>query len=256
MSLMDSLKVSIKVSHNGPNKKDFSKDELELLDIDNLQETIYTVTFPEKLTSEEKLGIEEMLKLETKIPMKYLKPIPNSCIYVAQKSKLLSSSQNDIDTASVRIEPMNPDWSNGQVRFLPINQSIPLDTIFMISKTIPYNGKFEWVMSSDITTSRDLKELILSENPSAKSFVLTNQKVYLFGQDIGSKLEGKFKVSMTDEIFDNMRLFRFKRPKQNQIEFIVYDFMDITLKNIMEKALKVCKNKNGKNVIESILKVC
>jgi len=124
----------------------------------------------------------------------------------------------------------------------------------MISKTIPFDGKFEWVLSSDITTSKDLKQLILSENPKAKSFVLTNQKVYLFGQDIGSKLEGKFKVSMTDDIFDNMRLFRFRRPKQNKIEFIIYDFMDISLKDVMEKALKACKNKEGKNVIESILK--
>ena len=249
------LKVDVEISHNGPNKKDFSKEELELLDIDNLQETIYTVNLPEKLSAEDKIGIESLLKLETKLPMKYLKPIPNSCVYVAQKARLLSSNAGNIDSASVRIEPMNPDWANGQVRFLPINQSIPLDTIFMISKTIPFDGKFEWVLSSDITTSKDLKQLILSENPKAKSFVLTNQKVYLFGQDIGSKLEGKFKVSMTDDIFDNMRLFRFRRPKQNKIEFIIYDFMDISLKDVMEKALKACKNKEGKNVIESILKV-
>ena len=72
-----SLKVSVTIEHNGPNKKDFTKDELELIDIDNLQETIYIVKFSNELTIEDRMGIEEMMKLETKLPMKYLKPIPN-----------------------------------------------------------------------------------------------------------------------------------------------------------------------------------
>ena len=247
------IKVKITVSHNGPDAKDFSKEELEVIDIENLQETIYTIEFPTNLTDEQNIGIAELLKLETKLPMKYLKPIQNSCIYVAQKSRLPNDMKNDFEKASVVIEPMNPDWANGIIRFLPINQSIPIDTIFKISKTIPIDGKPDWVMSSDIQPIKNLKETILSENKDAKSFVLTNQKITLFGQDIGSKLEGKFKVSMTDEIFDNMQLFRFKRPESNKLMFFVYDFLDITLKDILNKANNVCKSKEGKNIINAII---
>ena len=257
-----SLKVDIKITHNGPKAKDFTKEELEVLDVENLQETYYEVTFNYSDTKSknkdielediDNIGIAELLKLETKLPMKYLKPIQNSCIYVAQKARISSNQDKNIENASVMIEPMNPDWVNGKVRFLLINQSIPLDTIFMISKSIPYDGNYEWVTSDDIQSIKPLKDLILSENPKAKSFVLT-VKTYLFGQDIGSKLEGKFKVAMTDDVFDNLRLFRFKRPSNNKLIFIIYDFTNITLKDILTKAKSVCKNKEGKRIIDLIL---
>ena len=257
------LTVNISIEHHGPKAKDFTKEELEVLDVENLQETHYIVTFSYNsskdttskeisLNNDDNIGIAELLKLETKLPMKYLKPIQNSCIYMAQKARLLDNQDKNIENASVLIEPMNPDWVNGKIRFLLINQSIPLDTIFMISKTIPYDGKYEWVTSDDIQSIKPLKDLILSENPNAKSFCLT-VKTYLFGQDIGSKLEGKFKVSMTDEVFDNLRLFRFKRPSENIIRFIIYDFTNITLKDILVKADLICKHKEGKRIINLIL---
>lgn len=260
------LRVSVKVSHHGPNAKDFTKEELEVLDVENLQETHYEVEFSYasdkasnkasdkalELTDIDNIGIAELLKLETKLPMKYLKPIQNSCIYVAQKARISDKQDKNIESASVMIEPMNPDWVNGKIRFLLINQSIPLDTIFMISKSIAYDGTYDWVTSDDIQSIKPLKDLILSENPNAKSFVLT-VKTYLFGQDIGSKLEGKFKVAMTDDVFDNLRLFRFKRPSSNKIIFIVYDFINISLKDILLKADSVCKNKEGKRIINLIL---
>ena len=255
-----SLKVDIKIEHHGPKAKDFTKEELSVLDIENLQETHYILSFTydskeNDLNDNDYIGIAELLKLETKLPMKYLKPIQNSCIYVAQKARLNSKQEKNIESASVMIEPMNPDWVNGKIRFLLINQSIPLDTIFMISKTIPYDGNYEWITSDDIQSIKPLKELILNENPDAKSFVLT-VKTYLFGQDIGSKLEGKFKVSMTDDVFDNLRLFRFKRPSSNTIRFIIYDFINISLKDIMIKADSICKNKEGKRIIKLILDAC
>lgn len=245
--------VTLQISHQGPSPKDFSKEELETLDIENLQETIYEVTF-DKLTDEDYIGIADLLKLETKLPMKYLKPIQSSCVYVAQKARVSSSLEQTVDNSPVQIEPMNPDWANGQIRFLPINQSIPLDTIFTISKQIPFDGEFQWVMSSDIVATKPLKELILQENPNAKHFVLTNRKVYLFGQDIGSRLEGKFKVSMTDDIFDSMRLFRFKRPKDNIIQFIMYDFLDIDLKYVLELCQKsIHATEHSKSIVKNIL---
>ena len=247
-------KVTLQISHQGPSSKDFSKEELETLDIENLQETIYTLTF-DHLSDNDYIGIADFLKLETKLPMKYLKPIQSSCVYVAQKARVTSSLEQSVDNSPVQIEPMNPDWANGQIRFLPINQSIPLDTIFTISKQIPFDGEFQWVMSSDIISTKPLKELILQENPNAKHFVLTNQKIYLFGQDIGSRLEGKFKVSMTDDIFDSMRLFRFKRPKDNVIELIMYDFLDIDLKYVLELCQKsIHATEHSKAIVNDILK--
>ena len=243
--------MKISISKQGPIKKDFSEEELKLIDIDNLIETVYDVDFGRKLSDEDYIGIAEMLKLETKLPLKYLKPIQNACIYVAQKAKL-DEGETDIEKAAVVIEPLNPDWANGQIRFLPINQSIPLDTIFTISKSIPFDGNFEWVMSSDIKCTKDLKELILKENPKATHFNLTNQKVYLFGQDIGSKIEGKFKVSMTDDIFDNLRLFRFKRYEDNKLKFFIYDFLEITLNDIMDKMIQKTTSKECKRICEEI----
>lgn len=245
------MSISITVSKEGPIASEFTKEELEVIDIENLVETVYDIEFKRELTDDDLIGIAELLKLETKLPLKYLKPIQNSCIYIAAKSKL--EDGKDFEHASVQIEPINPDWANGQIRFLPINQSIPIDTIFTISKTIPVDGNYEWVMSSDLKPTKDLRELILQENPNAKSFVLTNQKVYLFGQDIGSKLEGKFKVSWTDSIFDSLRLFRFKRPKINHLQFYVYDFMDVSLKMIMDKALSVTHSKECKKICEEII---
>lgn len=240
--------MKISVSAKGPKKADFSKDELELLDIDNLQETVYDVKWTRKFTDDDYIAVAEMLKLETKLPLKYLKPIQNACVYIASKGVISKDNQS-----AVYIEPMNPDWTNGQIRFLPINQSIPLDTVFTISKTIPQDGKFEWVMSSDLKCTKNLKELILSENPKAKSFDLTNQKVYLFGQDIGSKIEGKFKVAMTDEIFDNLRLFRFKRPELDHLQFFVYNFMNVSLKDILEKMINQTKSELCKQLCKEIM---
>ena len=232
--------MKITVSHKGPKKSDFTKEELDLIDIDNLQETVYDIYF--KKPFNQFVGVADLLKYETRIPLKYLKPIPNACSYVAQKAK-----------GEVQIEPLNPDWVYGQIRFNPINHSIPIDTVFTISKEIPIDGEPQWVTSSDIKCTKNLKELILKENPDSKHFVLTNSKIDYFGQDIGSKLEGKFKVDWTDDRFDNLRLFRFKRPELEHLQFFIYDFMDIDLKFIMNRILTLSPSKECEQVVKEIL---
>ena len=101
---------SVKIEKSGPIAKDFTPEELKLIDIDGLQRTYMKITF-NKLSDDEYFFIRDIAFNQYKIPMKYLKPVPNTFSYISQKSQI-SGKEKDIKNAGVVIEPLNADFFN------------------------------------------------------------------------------------------------------------------------------------------------
>ena len=74
--------TSIKIEKMGPKASDFTKEELGLIDIDGLQRTFLKINF-KQLTDDEYFFMRDIAFNQYRIPMKYLKPIPNSFSYIS-----------------------------------------------------------------------------------------------------------------------------------------------------------------------------
>lgn len=238
------------VRFNRLNKKDFTAEELKYIDPESLNETIYAFEFPrfEKpdengyiMTNDLYLNVANLLKMEYMLPMKYLSQEVNSCKYIAQKSIIIGKEKN-IENASVVIEPENPNVFE-MIQYTPINQLIPLGTVFTIDVEIPYyldDGSVpnrKKLTSKSIKTEINLEETIKKIKPDAKFLDLCNRKLQYITLDIGSKLEAKYKIEESN-LYKSMQLFRFRRPEDNILEFVVYDLYNLDINDIFKMMLK------------------
>ena len=72
------------------------------------------------------------------------------------------------------------------------------------------------------------------KNPSTS---ICNRRIAYGALDIGSKFEAKFIVELS-KLYSSMSLFRFRRPKDDVLEFIYYDHLCIDMKYILTKIIE------------------
>ena len=153
-----------------------------------------------------------LFKYQYKLPMKYLKPDPNNR-YVSQKSSLTGES-NRIETAFKQIEPFNIGFDN-YIQLIPINQDIPLGTVFTVDVSNPYDStKRKFFRSKSIKT-----EGIQLNQP------LKCDSLHIGTLDIGSSYKGRFVVSDKPEYSDCLCKYNFRIVSSDVIELLWYDFI-------------------------------
>lgn len=252
---MSSIINKVELYEYGPKESDFSKEELNLIDIDGLQRNYMKITFND-LSDEVYFAFRDIVKLQYSLPVKYLRPVPGTYSYVSQKSQIFGK-EKDIKNAGITIEPLNPDIFN-LISYTPINQSIPLGTVVVLDVNTPFDilsdgnepeRKFIW--SDNLTTNSEIEKHIKTENPKSIRTKPWIGKCHYCAIDIGSRLTAKFEVSYVDtEIVKSFSLFGFKR-NDNVKEFVIWTYkcFNITPIDILNSI------KNMKNIDSSTITI-
>ena len=245
---------SVKTTYKALNPKDFTPEELQLIDIDGLGRTYTTITF-NKLSDAEYFFMRDIAYNQYMLPIKYLKPIPNSYSYIAQKSQI-SGNEKDIKNASITIEPLNADFFN-QISYTPINQSLPLGTVVTIDVENPFdsvNGQLperKFIWSNNLETDSNVKSSLKGKR--TKPWI---ECCHYGAIDIGSRLTAKYEVQQVDtEIMRSFSLFGFSRSDERK-QFTIWTFnyfnvSPIDVLQLMKKQPKLSKD-TGK-IIDEIL---
>lgn len=220
---MSVSKVSL--STRKPDASKFTKDELKRIDIDGLERNYLTITWS-KLSDDEYFAMRDIAANQYKLPIRYLKPVPNSFSYIAQKSQL-SGKEKDIKNAGIVVEPLNADFFN-MISYTPINQSLPLGTMITIDVENPFlttdgtepERKFIW--SNNLRTDPDVESKIKQENPKSIRTKPWIRCCHYGAVDIGSRLTAKYECSYVDtEIIRSFSLFGFSRSDERK-EFTIW----------------------------------
>jgi hypothetical protein len=219
-----------------------------MLDKDSVRKHILTIQFKEYTPD-----VYEVLRIIPKcarnIPMKYLKLVPGSYTYVAQKSRIFGKDM-DIRNAGITIEPMNADICH-IISYTPINQSLPLGTIVNLDNNIPYDTLDDGsepdrlrLTSDDLIIADDIEQKIKAANPKS-TFTKPWGQHCLFGSiDIGSILKAKFEVAPVDtSINSGFQIFRFERSDDdNLFRLITYNCFNVTPIDILNMIKEQEKN--------------
>lgn len=253
------------VSHYtiGPKASDFTEAEQKLIDLDGLQRNYLKITF-KNLTDEVYFTMRDIAMLQYALPVKYLKNVPTSYSYVAQKSQM-HGKDRDIKNASVTIEPLNPDIVN-VISYTPINQSLPIGTVVTIDVEIPFevNAKGEeperqFIWSRNLKTVNDIESKIKELNPNSITTKSWIDCCHYCAIDVGSKLTAKYEVEYVDtEIIKSFALFGFSRCDEKK-EFTIwvykcYNLMPIDILKLIIQNEKLLDS--SKNVINEIITKC
>jgi len=224
------------VSHFVPKSKDFTKEELQYIDIERMSETITSFTF-NTMNELEYETIAAILKQQYNLPVKYLEPDYDNCSYIAQKS-LLPSSDSKITDAYISIEPLNQNIFK-QISYTPINQNLEIGTIVTLHESIPF--------------SSTCRKLLTSASLKCEK-MLCNRSIPYSSIDIGSEITGKFIVK-TSTLRASMSLYRFRRPQDNVIEFVTADYLNIDINSILKMTKTEIEKRLNKQNLKEILEV-
>lgn len=254
---MSSVINKVETYTTGPKESDFNEDELKLIDIDGLQRNYLKISI-KSYTDELYFALRDIAKCQYLLPIKYLRPIPGSYSYVAQKSQIFGK-EKDIKNAGVTIEPLNPDIFN-VISYTPINQSLPLGTVVTIDVGVPYdtlpNGeeperKFIW--SNNLKTVDDVEAKIKAENKNSIRVKPWIECCHYCSIDIGSRLTAKYEVDYVDtNIAKSFSLFGFSRcDTANEFTIWTYKCFNIVPKDILMLIKKVYyKYKDGTGKVQ------
>lgn len=260
---MSDIIDNITVMFRTPIMEMFDKHELKRYDTEGMSR-FYMKCKIKDISDDYMTGLRDILRLQYKLPIKYLKPVPGVFHYVAQKS-LIIGNEKDINHASVVVEPINCDFVNA-IQYTPINQSIPVGTIVTINESIPFDTlkdgseperKNLW--SSNFRTIDDIENVIKNNitDKQCKRLKPWIMNCHIGAVDIGSQITGKFVVSMADtNIIKSLALFSFKRSDEDK-EFVIWNWnaFNITPRTILtllseHKELGEC----GKKLVAEMLK--
>lgn len=254
--------AKVEIYREGPKYSDFTPEERKMVDLKGLQRTYMKITF-KQLTDTEYFTIADIVKNQYALPIRYLKPIPNSYSYISQKSQI-SGKEKDIRNASITIEPLNCDFFN-QISYTPINQSLPLGTVVTIDVSTPFddvNGKppeRKFIWSKNLRTESGINSKIKTANPKSINTQPWLRCCHYGAIDIGSRLTAKYEVANVDtEIIKSFSLFGFGRSDERK-EFTIWTFycFNVTPVDILKlvKAQSNIRPETAK-VIDEILSKC
>lgn len=253
---------SVKIEKMGPKTSDFTKEELGLIDIDGLQRTFLKIGF-KQLTNDEYFFMRDIAFNQYRLPMKYLKPIPNSFSYVSQKSQI-SGKEKDINNAGVVIEPLNADFFN-LISYTPINQALPIGTMVTIDVETEFNCVGDkqpermFIWSNNLKTDDDIESKIKKEKPNSTRTKPWIECCHYGAIDIGSKLIAKYEVENVDiDIIRSFSLYGFSRNDDKK-EFTIWTFNYFNVSPM--EILTMMKKQSGLNdktpkIIDEILSKC
>lgn len=189
------------------------------IDVEGLTRQVVRI-IPSKINDDYYLACRDIARNQFRLPLKYLKPINQTFRYMARKSSLLNE-KSSIKDADLICEPLNPDIKHC-ISYTPINQELPIGTIFYIDESISYDKdaiRYKlWSKNLKSTYEKKLKGIY------NKQFVLVD---YNCSMDIGSELFCKFEVDWIDpERIKSMTMFtgprRSEDPKDPFFEIAIY----------------------------------
>lgn len=254
---------SVETYERGPEMDKFTKDELKLFDADGFTRNFMKI-HAKSVSDEYMDGIRDIVKLQYKLPVRYLKLAPGSYSYIAQKSQI-QGKEKDIKNASITIEPLNADYAN-LIQYTPINQSIPIGTVVTIDESIPFEANDDgtepermFIWSSNLKTEPDVESKIKAANPNSIRTKPWMECCHYGCIDIGSHIVSKYVVSeVNTEIMRSFPLFGFRRSDEHK-EFVIWVFKCYNMKP--KDVLMLMKDHKelgdaGKKFIEEVLSKC
>lgn len=228
-----------------PIKHMFEKDDLFNFETNVRTKTTFSYKKPEPDTKEEyeiNFARNQIFRHQYKLPVKALISDGGNT-YVCQKTPNNDVS-NDIKSASKVIEPLNIGFWE-YIRYIPIDQNIPVGTVYLLNCKIPYNSPTRFFFMSNQIKRVDGKKIETDFDPY----------IHIGTLDIGSEVNGKFTVEhINTDIYDSYTLFTF-RANVDSFSIITYDFMNTDAKYILTEVLKICDDK-AKSFLLSCLNAC
>ena len=220
----------------------FTEQELEYLDYERMNETCTIFTFPESTKNkimeddimEDKYYrfFAKFLQYQYKLPVKYLEPDIDSCYYISQKTPV--EDNKPITSASITIEPLNQNVFK-QISYTPINQAYEIGTVVSLHESIPYVDSDGNTPPRRLLTSASLVCQPLM-NTKLKYTGLCNRCIPYSSIDIGSEIVGKFVIKISP-LRESMALYRFRRPRDNILEIVTPDYLNVTCNYILDLTL-------------------
>ena len=255
------MSIKKEISHYSVDKSKFSEKELEYLDYERMDETCTRFTFPEssknKVLDDDIMDdiyykfFAKFLQYQYKLPVKYLEPETDSCYYISQKAPVEDSKP--ITSASITIEPLNQNVFK-QISYTPINQAYDLGTVVSLHESIPYINEDGSTPSRRLLTSASLVCQPLMDT-KLKYKGLCNRCIPYTAIDIGSEIIGKFVVKVSP-LRESMAIYRFRRPRDNILEIVTPDYLNVTCDYILDLTLaEMNKDKVDKQFIDIIKKM-
>ena len=251
---------SVSSSHVELNEKDFTKEQLERIDISHLGRTFITIVVNEVNEDYYKIMLE-LCSLQYKIPMRFLSPVLDVCEYIAQKSPL-NGNNKDIAQASSVISPVNGNYFGTVIPYLPINQYMPIGSIVNLYLEVPYVDKnidkepvrkFFW--SNNLTTNPNIQNEIKKENPNSFNLEPWLKCVHFGSLDIGSRIAGKFIVEETNpDVQHAYSLWNFTRSDETKtFQVSIYDFYNVSPKDLFTRLLNLAKNELTQRYLKGVI---
>ena len=251
--------VSATLSTRGPDVSKFKPEELAIFDADGFTRTFLTIKFDE-VNNAVYDGMFSITRLQYALPVRYLKPNENAFSYVAQKSFVKDNL--DMNSAIVLIEPLNAGFSE-TIPYTPINQHIPLDTPVTIDVSVPFetlpdgtepDRRFVW--SNCLKTDPNIEKIICDAYPKSIRTKPWQEFVHYGAMDIGSRLECKYVVALSDpKIFRSYNLygFRFNHIAKELViwTFKCFNLTPVEVLNMIHDHPDACEE--SKTLIEKIL---
>lgn len=241
---------SITINRITLDRKLFNEKQQDKIDFNGLSRTYLTINV-KNIDDDYYEIMKYLFRLQYKLDMLYLKPIPDVCKYVSQKTPLVGNDKY-IENALIVIEPLHGNLFNTIIPYTPINQSLKEGTIVNFNAETPFiipdddglksGRKFMW--SNTLETSEKVPE-----NPWLKC-------VHYGTIDVGSKVTGKFVVSKVDcSIQQSYSLFGFSRDDNKKyIKLWIYDYYNLSMKELIKKMLMKNEELYNNKLLNAYLK--
>jgi hypothetical protein len=246
-SLNEQSEVNIKIElyDRNINPKDFSEDELKLIDTVSLSRHYGKISYKNSTEVEFNKFVQNIVKFSNTLPMLYMKTVKDSFQYVSQKSQMFGKNK-DIELAALLLEPLNNDISD-KIEKIPISQKLPLHSVVTLDISNPYESS-----SHERNEEVDYKFIwsnnLIIENPMENWII---KKCHISSLDIGSRIRGTWKIEETDpSITSAYQLFGFNFNIDNrELVIWIYKVYNLTIKELLSKM-----KDHGSNSANEILK--
>lgn len=253
-SIIDSISLDVVV----PKIDSMSELQKSRIDVEGLTRWFLRINHKQGAITEDLLqDINEIARMKNKLKIKHLKPIPDLCYYISQKSRISGSGQ-DIRSASVVIEPLHGDMFNMIIPHIPINQTLPLKTNVVIKVDVPFSGadsmrKYLW--SSNLMMDKESSASIASIKANSIFKRPWIDCMHIGSIDLGSEVSGKFTVEEVDtSLQQSYQIFTFNRDVEDKyFELSMYFCYNMLPIDLIDKLLEIVPKNKYVNELKKVI---